>query len=49
MGGWEVLGDFPFSDPAHRATFDNADLAYARAALAEIRPPGAPSDSPILG
>ena len=49
MGGWEVSGDFPFSDPAHRIVFDNADLEYARAALAEIRPPGAPADSPILG
>jgi len=39
MGGFEVAGDFAYSEPAHRADFESADLHTAREALAEIAPP----------
>lgn len=38
MGGYEVSGDFVYSDTSHRAHFEAADLAAAQAALGEIRP-----------
>lgn len=38
MGGFEVFGDFVFSDLPHRGDFEAADLDAARAALEEIEP-----------
>lgn len=38
MGGWEVAGDFPYSDPENRASFEKADLETARSALSQVRP-----------
>lgn len=38
MGGFEVAGDFVYSDPPHRGDFERADLGAARRALAEIDP-----------
>jgi hypothetical protein len=38
MGGFEVAGDFVYSDPPRRGDFEAADLAAARGALGEIRP-----------
>ena len=40
MGGWEVAGDFAYSD--RRPDFEGADLEAVRAAFAEVRPPDAP-------
>lgn len=40
MGGWEVAGDFAYSD--RRSDFEKADIEAVRAAFAEIRPPGTP-------
>jgi len=37
MGGWEVAGDFAYSD--RRMEFEGADLDAVRAAFADIRPP----------
>ncbi|MDJ0953887.1 MAG: DUF4922 domain-containing protein [Acidimicrobiia bacterium] len=37
MGGWEVAGDFAYSEK--RKQFEAADLATVRGALAEITPP----------
>jgi len=37
MGGWEVAGDFAYSD--RRKDFEHADLDAVRAAFADIRPP----------
>ena len=37
MGGWEVAGEFAYSD--RRADFQAADLNSVRAAYSEIRPP----------
>ena len=37
MGGWEVAGDFAYSD--RRRSFEDADLDAVRAAFADIRPP----------
>lgn len=37
MGGWEVAGDFAYSD--RRSEFEGADLEAVRAAFAHIRPP----------
>lgn len=42
MGGWEVAGEFAYSEPDYRAAFESADLETARSALAEIRPPARP-------
>jgi hypothetical protein len=39
MGGFEVAGDFAFSEPDRRADFEQADLATAREALRQIVPP----------
>jgi hypothetical protein len=39
MGGWEVAGDFAYSEPDHRIDFDSADLETALTALEQIRPP----------
>jgi len=39
MGGWEVAGEFAYSEPPYRPDFESADLETARGALAEIRPP----------
>jgi hypothetical protein len=38
MGGYEVAGEFVYSDAAHRGDFEAADLDAARAALGEIEP-----------
>jgi hypothetical protein len=37
MGGWEVAGDFAYSD--RREDFETADIETVRASYAEIRPP----------
>lgn len=37
MGGWEVAGDFAYSDRRHQ--FEAADLETVRRAFADIRPP----------
>ena len=39
MGGYEMAGDFAFSDPTYRPDFDVAGLATARSALGQIVPP----------
>jgi hypothetical protein len=38
MGGFEVAGDFAFSEPRMRHVFETADLDTARKALGEIKP-----------
>jgi hypothetical protein len=40
MGGFEVCGDFVYSEPDKRTTFETASAALARAILEEIRPDG---------
>lgn len=41
MGGFEVCGDFVYSEPGQRGTFETASAELARSILAEIRPAGA--------
>lgn len=38
MGGWEVAGDFAYSEPGSRPDFETADLETIRTALSQIRP-----------
>jgi phosphoribosyl-dephospho-CoA transferase len=38
IGGFEVAGDFVYSEPGQRENFDRADVATAREALGQIRP-----------
>ncbi len=38
MGGWEVAGDFAYSEPAMRGEFEVATLDTVREALGQIRP-----------
>ncbi len=38
MGGWEVAGDFAYSEPGMRREFEAASLATVREALSQIRP-----------
>ncbi len=38
MGGWEVAGDFAYSEPGMRAEFETASLATVKEALGQIRP-----------
>lgn len=38
MGGWEVAGDFAYSEPGMRAEFETASLATVTEALGQIRP-----------
>jgi hypothetical protein len=38
MGGFEVCGDFVYSEPDKRAAFEAASAALARSILEEIRP-----------
>lgn len=38
MGGWEVAGDFAYSEPGMRAEFESASLETVKTALAQIRP-----------
>jgi hypothetical protein len=38
MGGFEVCGDFVYSEPGKRAAFEAASAALARSILEEIRP-----------
>ncbi len=40
VGGWEVCGDFPYSDPHDRPIFESADLDTARSMLSQVNPPG---------
>lgn len=42
IGGWEVAGDYAYSD--RRDDFDAADIDAVRAAFAEIRPPAVGMD-----
>ena len=44
MGGWEVAGDFAYSEPGRQRDFESADLGSIRAAFREIRPPHAPAE-----
>ena len=41
MGGFEVCGDFVYSEPDKRATFETASAELARSILEEIRPTAA--------
>ena len=38
MGGWEVAGDFAYSEPGMRSEFESASLETVKIALAQIRP-----------
>ena len=38
MGGFEICGDFVYSEPGMRRWFDGADAAMARRALEDIAP-----------
>ena len=38
MGGWEVTGDFAYSEPGMRGDFETASLETVRTALAQICP-----------
>lgn len=38
MGGWEVAGDFAYSEPDSRPDFETANLETVRSALGQIRP-----------
>ncbi len=38
MGGWEVAGDFAYSEPGMRAEFETASLGTVTKALGQIRP-----------
>ena len=38
MGGFEVCGDFVYSEPDKRSTFEGASAELARTILGEIRP-----------
>jgi hypothetical protein len=49
MGGFEVAGDFVFSDPPRRSDFERADLASAVSALQEIEPGRLRGDRPAGG
>ncbi len=40
MGGFEVCGDFVYSEPNKRAEFESASAELARSLLGEIRPEG---------
>ena len=41
IGGFEVAGDFVYSEPEQRANFEQSDLTTARQALGQIRPEAA--------
>jgi len=42
VGGFEVCGDFVYSEPPMREWFDRASAGLARRILAEVRPPSVP-------